>query len=62
MNHTYFRTFKLLLNSVGYAVAQLVQALRYKPEGREFDARWGIYHSLNPSGRTKALESTQSLR
>jgi len=34
----------LLLNSVEYAVAQLVQALRYTPEGRGFDARWGIYH------------------
>ena len=24
----------------GYAVAQLVEALRYKPEGRGFDSRW----------------------
>jgi hypothetical protein len=24
-----------------YAVAQLVEALRYKPEGRGFDYRWG---------------------
>jgi hypothetical protein len=24
----------------GHAVAQLVEALRYKPEGREFDFRW----------------------
>jgi hypothetical protein len=24
----------------GYAVAQLVEALRYKPEGRGFDPRW----------------------
>jgi hypothetical protein len=24
----------------GHAVAQLVEALRYKPEGREFDSRW----------------------
>ena len=23
----------------GYAVAQLIEALRYKPEGREFDSR-----------------------
>jgi len=23
-----------------YAVAQLVEALRYKPEGRGFDSRW----------------------
>jgi len=25
---------------VGYAMAQLVEALRYKPEGRGFDFRW----------------------
>jgi len=25
---------------MGYAVAQLVEALRYKPEGRGFDSRW----------------------
>jgi len=24
----------------GHAVAQLVEALRYKPEGRWFDSRW----------------------
>ena len=27
-------------SSGGYAAAQLVQALRYKPEGRGFDSRW----------------------
>jgi hypothetical protein len=26
--------------TLGHAVAQLVEALRYKPEGREFDSRW----------------------
>jgi hypothetical protein len=25
---------------LGYAVAQLVEALRYKPEDRGFDSRW----------------------
>jgi hypothetical protein len=25
----------------GHAVAQLVETLRYKPEGRGFDSRWG---------------------
>jgi hypothetical protein len=25
---------------VGHAVAQLVEALRYKPGGRGFDSRW----------------------
>ena len=24
----------------GHAVAQLIEALRYKPEGRRFDSRW----------------------
>jgi hypothetical protein len=27
-------------NIWGYAVAQLVEALRYKPEGRGFDSQW----------------------
>jgi hypothetical protein len=26
---------------VGYAMTQLVEALRYKPEGHECDSRWG---------------------
>ena len=32
-----------------YAVAMLVEALSYKPEGRGFDSRWGhwIFHWLN---------------
>jgi hypothetical protein len=29
------------LITTGYAVAQLAKALRYKPEGSEFDARYG---------------------
>jgi hypothetical protein len=46
----------------GYSVAQLVEALRYKPEGRGFDSRWGRgFHLLNSSGRTMALGSTQPL-
>jgi len=40
----------------GHAVAQLLVALRYKPEGREFDSRWCHW---NPSGRPMALGSTQ---
>jgi hypothetical protein len=28
----------------GYAVAQLVEALRYKPEGRRFDFRWSHWN------------------
>jgi hypothetical protein len=42
---------------VGHAVAQLVEALRYKPEGRGFDSRW--FHWHNPTGRTMALGLTQ---
>ena len=40
----------------GHAVAQLVEALRYKPEGRGFDSRW-----YNLSDRTMALGLTQPL-
>ena len=38
-------------------MAQLVEALRYKSEGRGFDSRW----CHNPSGRNMALGSTQPL-
>ena len=31
---------RIVKDLVGTAVAQLVEALRYKPEGREFDSRW----------------------
>jgi hypothetical protein len=27
-----------------YVVAQLVEALHYKPEGRGFDSQWGIWN------------------
>jgi hypothetical protein len=39
------------------AAARLVEAQRYKPEGRGFESRWR--HLLNPSGRNMALGSTQ---
>jgi hypothetical protein len=42
-----------------HAVAQLVKALRYKPEGCGFDSQW-CYCRI-PSGRNMALESTQPL-
>jgi len=47
----------------GHAVAQLVEALRYKPEGGGFhsDGITGIFHWHNPSGRTMALGLTQPL-
>jgi hypothetical protein len=46
-----------LLMHRGHAMAQLVEALRYKPEGRGFDSQWCHWH--NPCGRTLALGSTQ---
>jgi len=29
---------------MGYAVVQLVEALRYKPEGRGFDSQWCLWN------------------
>ena len=40
----------------------LLEALRYKKEGRVFDCRWCIFHCHNPPGRTMALSSAQPLR
>ena len=38
---------------LGHAVAQLVEALRYKPEGRGFDSRWCHWNfSLTQSFRS----------
>jgi hypothetical protein len=48
----------------GHAVAQLVEALRYKPERRGLNSRWchwNVFHLHNISGRTMALGSTQPL-
>ena len=44
-------------------VAQLVEALHLKLQGHGFvpDGGIGTFHSLNPSGRTIALGSTQPL-
>ena len=44
-------------------VDALVEALRYKPEGRWFDpdGDTGIFHRHNPSGPTMTLGSTQLL-
>ena len=35
-----FNIINLLILAMGHAVAQLVEVLRYKPEGRGFDSRW----------------------
>jgi hypothetical protein len=46
--HLFSRTTK----DNGHAVAQLVETLRYKPEGRGFDCRWCHWNfSLTPSFR-----------
>jgi hypothetical protein len=47
--------------SVLHAVAQLVEALRYKPEGRGFNTRLSHWNFSLTSGRTMALRSTQPL-
>jgi hypothetical protein len=48
-----------------HAVAYLIEALYYKPEGRGFDSRWGhwifLFNLSNPSCRTMSLGSTQPL-
>jgi len=45
------------------AVAQLVEALRYKPASHGFDFRWcrGNFSLTYPSGRTMAMGLTQPL-
>jgi hypothetical protein len=56
-----FRGLFVMLGARGGAV---VEALRYKPEGRGIDSRWcnwKIFLGHNLAGRTKALGSTQSL-
>jgi len=51
-NKESFLKFELLVGELhsirGHAVAQLVEALRYKPESRGFDSRWchWIFFSL----------------
>jgi hypothetical protein len=46
-----------------HAVAQLVEELCYKPEGRQFESwmRWIFFNLPNPSSRTMALGLTQPL-
>ena len=50
--------------ALGYAVAQLVQELRYKPEGRGFSFRWchwNVSVTYKPSSHTMALGLTQPI-
>jgi hypothetical protein len=55
--------FFLLVFNCGYAVVQLIEALRYKPEvaGPISDGVIGNFHPLNPSSRTIALGLIQTL-
>jgi coproporphyrinogen III oxidase len=48
---------------MGYAAAQLFEALRYKSKGRRYNSQWchSIFHWHNPSGPTMVLGLTQSL-
>jgi hypothetical protein len=49
-----------ICNSI-MVLGQLLEALRYKPEGSTLDSVIGIFHWYNPVGRTMALGSTQPL-
>jgi hypothetical protein len=46
---------------LGYAVTQVVEALRRKVADSIPDVVTGIFHWRKPSGRTMALELTQPL-
>jgi hypothetical protein len=46
---------------MGHGVVHLVQALSYKIEVRGFDDVTRFFNLPNPSGRTRALGSTQPL-
>jgi len=56
-----FFFFRWHIVFVGHAVAQLVEALRYKPEGRGFDSRWCHYYfSLTNSFRPHYVPAVDS--
>ena len=40
----YFTLFNdtVSVSELGYEMAQVVEAMRYKPEGSGFDSRWGL--------------------
>ena len=38
--------FTLYIEAQGYAMAQLVEAVRFKPEGRGFDPRWWNFFDI----------------
>jgi hypothetical protein len=49
-------SYLLGVRSTFYETSVVVEALRYKPEGRGFDSRWGnriVFNLPNPSSRTR---------
>jgi len=50
-HYMYCILYYLYMWGGGHGVAQFIEALCYKPEGRRFDSRWctGIFHCHNPS-------------
>jgi hypothetical protein len=40
----FFLFFQIILDQVEHAVLHLVEAPRYKPEGRWFDSRWSHWN------------------
>jgi hypothetical protein len=55
--HSFLFYFTIHFVLRGHALAQLVEALRYKP-GSIPDGVIGIFHGHNPSSRTMALGFT----
>jgi hypothetical protein len=45
----------------GHMVAQLVEMLCYKPNGRRYDSQWCGWNFLHPSSCSMALGLTQPL-
>jgi hypothetical protein len=55
MKQRHMRNFGVLQQGSGAAVAQLVEALRYKPAGRGFDSRWCQWMFSLALGSTQPL-------
>ena len=59
-----FVILKLRCRKVGHKVAQLVEASRYKPEGRGFDSRWSYKRqtSIHSAGFQTAIQEIKELQ
>jgi len=40
IKNVFWNSCKVVVMKLGHTVAQLVEALSYKPEGQGFDSRW----------------------